>query len=565
MGLQVNALSKNMYLRRIIYTWMISVFGSVLSLFGQNQAPRYWIGFTDKANTPYSINEPEAFLSQRAIDRRTGQGIAITEEDLPVDPVYIDSLIQMNVEVINVSRWFNGAIVAVGEPGKLDRIRDLDYVKDSIILLRPEISQVALKTTASKLDLGSEPVDPLYGPSYNQVEMLGGQVLHAAGFQGQGMLIGILDAGFSNADSLSSLQPIWQDDRIVAVRDFVKDGIDIFDSDNHGSQVFSIIGGMTEGILHGTAPGAEFALIRTEEGASEYLVEEYNWLCGIEFADSLGVQVINSSLGYSLFDDSLQNHTYADMDGMTTPVSRAASIAASKGMIVVTSAGNSGNDEWYYITAPADAKGILAVGATDSTGVITAFSSHGPSYDHRIKPDVCAQGSKNISQHSSGTFAYCTGTSCSSPVIAGMMACLWQSQPDRDPAELIQYLIHNSSQFLSPDGEYGYGIPNFVQTNYMLQNENILPPPGPSGLTLFPNPVESDLYVSIRTGTSVDITPIILRVMDTSGRLLYSVERQMEGGWSVTKLEGMDFLADGIYILHVMIGDETLSATFNKK
>lgn len=554
-----------MYWRKIAFVWMILEFGAVAYLYGQNEAPRYWIGFTDKTHTPYSVTEPEAFLSQRAIERRTKLGIPVTEEDLPVDPAYIDSLIHLDIQVINVSKWFNGAIVAIREPEKLNLLEELEFVKDSFILLRPEMSQAAFKTSASKLEISGKPVNPQYGPSYNQVEMLGGDLLHAAGFKGQGMLIGILDAGFTNADSLSSLQPIWQDGRIVAVRDFVKDGKDIFNSHNHGSQVFSIIGGMAEGILYGTAPGAEFALIRTEDGASEYLVEEYNWLCGIEFADSLGAQVINSSLGYSLFDDSLQNHTYADMDGLSTPISRAASIAATKGMIIVTSAGNSGDDDWYYITAPADATGILAVGATDSTGVITAFSSHGPSYDGRIKPDVCAQGRYTVSQHSGGTFTYCTGTSCSSPVITGMMACLWQSQPEEDPARLIQYLIRNSSQYLNPDGEYGYGIPNFVQTNFMLQNENILPVPGPSGLTLFPNPVESDLYISIRTGTSGDATGITLRIMDTNGRLLYIKEGETEPGWSVVKLADLDFLADGFYIVTVTIGDEILSAPFTKK
>ncbi|MBN1952138.1 MAG: S8 family peptidase [Bacteroidales bacterium] len=551
----------NFRLRTYIVFILFLSFGNGLS--AQAGYPVYWVSFTDKDHTPYSLDSPGEFLSQRAIDRRLKQGIDFGESDLPVDPAYLDSLSFLGASIINVSNWFNGAMIEVPDPALIEVITAAEFVLDTPLMIRPGFTYSMKKSASSKLELCSEGDSYPYGTSHNQIAMLDGDALHESGYRGEGMLIAILDAGFLNADSISSLQHVWQSANILAWRDFVKDGVDIFDAHNHGTQVFSIIGGIEENLLYGTAPEAEFVLVRTEDAISEYLIEEYNWVCGAEFADSIGADIINSSLGYALFEDASQDHSYEDMDGATAPISIAAGIAASKGMVVVTSAGNEGGNSWRYITAPADADNILAVGATDPSGIITGFSSRGPSADGRVKPDLCAQGYQTVSQHSGGSFTTCAGTSCSSPVIAGMLACLWQSMPGAGREELLSQVRRKSSRFITPDAEYGYGIPNFVET-FALMHESV--PDETSGglaVSLFPNPADDEIFFNL-SGLGKE-THVTVNIIDMSGRLYYQANFPTLEDRDVLKISDLTFLSSGPYLMRITSGSGTLTQTFFKK
>jgi hypothetical protein len=232
--------------------------------------------------------------------------------------------------------------------------------------------------------------------------------------------------------------------------------------------VLSCMAAKVPGVMVGTAPGASYWLLRTEDANSEYLIEEHNWASGAEFADSAGADLINSSLGYTTFDDKSTNHKYADLDGKTAPATKAAAIAAKKGLIICNAAGNEGDGDWRYIGAPADAEGILTVGGVDPEGIAAAFSSLGPASDGRLKPNVAAQATETIVASVSGNFYPSQGTSFASPILCGMVACLLQANPGRLPADVIKAIELSGNKYHNPDSVLGYGIPDFIRANRFL-------------------------------------------------------------------------------------------------
>ncbi len=412
--------------------FLISAFLFIIHAFAQD---RYAVQLTDKNNSPYSISNPLAYLSQRAIDRRTAQGIAITSHDFPVNPSYVSQIAATGATVINTSRWLNTVTIETSSPAVLaavnalpfvqqvynvGRMADPNKVKDKFVFETPYPLAAASKNSSSVLSFN-------YGPSQNQIAMLGGDILHNQGKTGQGMVIAVIDAGFFNADNMIVFDSLRNDNRLLGTWDFVDHNAQVYDDHAHGTFVTSIMAGNWPGNIVGTAPHASYWLLRSEYAPTETLMEEFYWAAAAEFADSAGADIINSSLGYYEFDNPAQNHTYVDMNGKTTPVSRAAAAAASKGIIVCNSAGNEGASNWNYIIAPADADSIISVGAVDDQMNYAWFSSNGPTSDGRVKPTVAAQGQGTFvaDLSNNGVFAG-NGTSFSSPVMAGMMACLWQ-------------------------------------------------------------------------------------------------------------------------------------------
>ncbi len=452
-------------------------------LISQVAPNKYWVRFTDKNNSPYSIDNPEQFLSQKAIDRRNAQGIPVNSSDLPVNPAYIQAVANLGATVLNISKWMNSVTVYTTSQTVIDAISQLPFVLSAG---KSEFEPQNLPAETKKPFFDSETYGEIekvenaksllegksydYGQAYNQISMLNGIALHDLGYNATGMTIAVLDAGFKNANTISAFSYLWNNNRILGYKDFVEPAApNIFNSHTHGTNVLSTMGANLPGQMVGTAPEAFYWLLRCEDGGSEYLIEELNWVSAAEFADSVGADVINSSLGYTTFDDPSQDHTYQDMDGNTTPVAIGADMAVSKGLIVVNSAGNEGSSSWYYIGSPADGDSVFSIGAVNASGIYASFSSHGPTSDGQMKPDVVAQGSgTTIISANTGNVVTGSGTSFSSPVTAGMVACLWQAHPNRRNTEILQAIRQSGSLAGNPNYELGYGIPNYMTAHTLL-------------------------------------------------------------------------------------------------
>jgi len=426
---------------------------------------RYLVYFKDKAGSSYSTANPQQYLSARAIARRQRQHIAITERDFPPNTSYIQSIKNLGATVLYKTRWLNGVLVQTNST-TLSQILALPFVRG--IEGNGDIRNARISTenlSKNKESKWGSTTTEGYGFSENQVKMLCADSMHSAGYRGEGMLIGVLDGGFQKANIHPSLQPLFVENRVVSTFDFVDNETDVYDDHSHGTNVLSCMASYRPDTLIGTAYKASYVLLRTEDDLSETKIEEAYWVFGAEYADSLGVDIINSSLGYSEFDNPAQNYTYSQMNGDVALSTRGADLAAQVGILVVVSAGNSGNNPWQHITAPADGDSVLAVGAVNPAGIRTGFSSTGPSADGRIKPDVAAQGSSVVVATPSGGYAYSQGTSFAAPLLAGMAAGFWQAHPNLTNVQVMDYLKQSSSQAQAPDNLLGYGIPNFKKAD----------------------------------------------------------------------------------------------------
>ncbi len=436
---------------------------------------RFWVFFTDKGEAVESqLQNPETFLSNQSIVQKSEKGIAITASDLPVNPAYLEALKAINLEVVGASRWLNAAIVDAPF-ARREEVETLAFVTGT----RKVHTLVSNRSATSPLDAMAwmERLVPLgdqdkfdYGEASIQNTMINIQALHNKGFSGRGVRVALFDSGFDGVDTVDAFDSLWVQNRVIAWYDFVDGDTTVFRSDSHGTQVLSTIAANLPGQMIGTAPHASFILCRTEDARSETQQEEHNWVAAMEWADSLGVDVIHSSLGYSEFDDDEESYTYEDMDGNTAIITRAADMAASKGIIVTTSAGNEGTDSWRYITAPCDGDSVLCVGAVTRTGKRSVFSSYGPSADGRIKPDVVAMGSNTTVASPRNYITSSQGTSFSGPIIAGLTACLRQAHPQRSNIDIIQAVRLSADQYNFPDDEYGYGIPDAGKADSLLSS-----------------------------------------------------------------------------------------------
>ncbi len=542
---------------KYFFTAILLCMPILTGLFAQVAPDLYWLEFTDKQNSPYSLNNPGEFLSQRALERREQQKIAVTEQDIPVNKAYTDSLLKFNLEIILVSKWMNGSMIRCADTNTLNAIQQLTFVKQL------DRYQPASETKSSKADKNNAASEPAISANYHtQIEMLGLDYLHNQGINGKGVLIGILDAGFQDVQIVESLRHLWDSNKVLAMRDFVQDDQNMLSNHTHGTLILSILAGWWPDKLAGSAPGAQYVLLRTEKGDTEYLAEEYSWLAGAEFADSIGVDVINSSLGYYSFFDSRQNHEYQDLDGRTAPVTLAALHAARRGMLVINSAGNEGDDPWFQIIAPADADSILSVGAVDFQENITKFSSRGPSSDGRIKPDVSAMGQKTYGQTARGSVSTYNGTSCSAPLITGLAATLKQNNWQCNAMQLRQAIIESSDRYQNPDNEYGYGIPDAVLANAILsesKNE-----PALTDIILFPNPTHQNLYVRIILPWLQRPTSGMVYGLDLAGRKMFQFETEFDSEMNFFEVPQIPVLDAGFYMLYVEVDGRFYSLPFIK-
>jgi len=526
----------------------------------------YLVWLADKNHSTYSISHPTEFLSQRAIERRQKYGIAINTSDLPVSQAYIDSIKNTGVAIHTKSKWLNTVTVKTSDFDDIVQISKLPFVV-KIKETKPDIS---LKTQnindkfSDIEDITTDEVSPitnLYGLGESQIKMLNGHILHEQGYRGNGIHIAVIDAGFYNVNQLIGFDSLWRNNQILGYHDFVDNDNTVFDAHTHGMNVLSIIGANIPGKLIGTAPKASFWLLRSEDTATEYTVEEDNWVAAIEFADSAGVDVVNTSLGYTQFDAPEQDYAYSDMNGKTTRVSIAAGIAAEKGLLIIASAGNEGAKSWKYIVSPGDAKNILTIGAVNSEGNSAGFSSFGPSIDGRVKPNIVAQGSGTALQLPNNTFGLGSGTSFSAPVITGMVACLWQAHPEYTNLQIIDAIERSSNRYNNSDTKFGYGIPDFALAHdYLSLNKE----KKSSRIVAYPNPFRDNLTINVNLTNQPQYR---LEVLDLLGRrtvLGFATPTGYEA-FQQFRIDDLNSFEQGIYIFRVISGKDTYSVKVVKE
>ena len=478
------------------------------AIFAQNPTC-YRIYLSDKNNSPYSIENPSEYLSQRAIDKRIRFNIPVTEQDLPVNPQYKQQILAQEplIQLLSVSKWMNTVTIYCPDSTIVPQILNLPFV-DSIkavgnyILYDAPVYQ-SLENPVPMVHSSSNPSKEAidYGNGLAQIALLNGIPLHEDGFLGEGMLIAVLDGGFLGIETTTFYQQLVNEGRFFGHYSLMPNFVDTIggiSQEVHGTIVTSAIAANTNGELVGTAPGASYALIHTEWVGSEEMIEEDFWANGAEIADSLGADVINSSLGYRMFPDFPQSDiTYANMDGVHGIASRCATILGQKGVIVCVAAGNDGNGEFYYVNRPGDAFDILCVGACRSDSTIAEFSSHGPSYDGRVKPDITSMGVQTACYHPNDMLAYANGTSLATPVAAGLCACLWQAMPQYTSTEIMQMIRESGHLYNNPNPDFGYGIPNFykVYASHVGINDY-----NPLNISVYPNPVTDKLILTNTDG-----------------------------------------------------------------
>lgn len=426
---------------------------------GKCQMYRLYLKDKDLDHTPFSVNRPSEFLSQRSIDRRKRQGIPVDLTDLPVAPAYEKQVTEAGIEIVGKSKWNNTLLIRIHKDKELRKLEGLEFItKRKKVFQAPDsVSQRMRSNVRNGLNEWSQG-DEFYGAADAQLKSLNGKKLHENGYRGKGMMIAVFDGGFMNADKIPALHKI----KLAGVKDFVvPESKSVFGEMEHGTMVLSTMAANAPDFYVGVAPEAQYLLIRCEDERTESLAEEDYWASAAEYADSCGVDVINSSLGYHGFDDSSMNHHYYEQDGNTALISRTASMCADKGIVCVNSAGNDGMGSWKKINFPADAKDILTVGSINEHGMNAAFSAVGPTADGRIKPDVMAFGSPTCVITGRGSIINDNGTSFSSPLVAGMVACLWQALPGKTAKQIIKLVKLAGDNQQHPDNVFGYGVPDF--------------------------------------------------------------------------------------------------------
>ena len=448
-----------MFVKKLV--WCLVLLWPLAGAWAEGDSLRYRVCLKDKAATEYSLDRPGDFLSRKAIERRKRQHLPVDSTDLPVCQAYVDAICRQGVKVVVKGKWENFVTVSCSDSAQVARVASLPFVRsvERVWKRTPAYWEVKAAGRDSLSDCPTVHPDSVYGMAFRQIALSGGHKLHEAGFRGKGMTIAVIDAGFHNADRMKAMRNI----RVLGTRDFVEPGSDVYAKGSHGMMVLSCMAMNRPEVMTGTAPEAAYWLLRSEDERSEQPVEEDYWAAAVEFADSVGVDVVNTSLGYYEYDDPSQSYRLRDLDGRRALMSRQASHMADKGMVLVCSAGNCGMEPWKKITTPADAEHVLTVGAVDRQGVLAPFSSVGHTADGRVKPDVVAVGLEADVMRTNGNQGTANGTSFAAPIMCGMVACLWQACPELTAKELLELVRRSGDRAAYPDNVYGYGIPDLWQ------------------------------------------------------------------------------------------------------
>jgi hypothetical protein len=519
-------------------TLLIIAFLISYSVFAQEHA---WVYLNDKPNSATALANPISILTQKALDRKAAHNVAVDYNDVPVDEGFITQIkAQTGITVLAKSKWLN-VVHVLGTETDINALTGLPFV-DHIEFADDNLN-ARQSQNQNKFNIETSQTVFNYGSAANQIEMFNGDDLHLADFTGTGMTVAVLDAGFPNVQTMSGFNRLNTNNGILGGYDFVDRNTDVYayTGNAHGTWVLSDMAGYVQDQFVGTAPDAEYYLFRTENAATETPIEETLWVEAAERADSLGVDVINTSLGYTTFDNPNYSYTPAEMDGQTAFITRGANFAAQKGMLLVNSAGNSGNSSWQIVGAPADSPNVLSVGAVNASGNYASFSSQGSSAQPTQKPDVVAQGQASYVIGTNDAIITLNGTSFSSPILAGGVVCLWQALPTLNNQQIMQLVRESASQYNNPDNFLGYGIPDLslALANGLslveFQNEN-------TKLKVYPNPVSSLLYVEIPSQ------------YDTATVKLYDIlgKKVLEKTVSSTKTKiNVSNLSKGVYLAKI--------------
>lgn len=526
---------------------IILIFVIFISCLGFSQEDA-WVYFKNKPNSQYYFANPLQMLSQRALDRRIIQNIPLDLLDIPIHQAYIDQIAATSgITVKAKSKWLNclhirGSQVDIQALTLLSFVNHVSFANRTLNVGGRFSNTIAFNSVNKVLETQAS---YNYGTSANQIQMLNGHLLHQQNYSGIGKIIAVLDAGFPGVDVAQPFQRLRYNSQILGGYNFVDRSSNFYAMNNHGTMVLSTMGGYANNQLVGTAPDAYYYLFVTEDSSSENPLEESLWVEAAEMADNLGVDVINTSLGYFGYDNPNYSHTYSDMNGITAFISRGANIAFSRGMVVVVSAGNSGSTANVHIGAPADAINVLTVGAVNSARNYASFSSIGPSFDGRVKPDVMAQGLYAVVSNPSGTIMTNSGTSFSGPIIAGMVASFWQAFPTFTNVQIVQFIKESADHFTNPNPQYGYGIPNFqlALTNALsgMQFHSDL-------ISVYPNPVKEVVTFSIPTiGSSKEIS-----IYNSLGQIVINQS-------SLNQIQNISLqsLESGIYFYKIAVANGT--------
>ena len=541
--------------------FFLIIFSALMfQLPAQNPATCFRIQLKDKNRSPYSVNRPEEFLSPRAINNKAQYNIPITEEDLPVNPQYKQQIcaIDNNIKILTESKWHNTVVIYCPDSSKLEMVKALSFTDTTVI----PVASYDLEAHQDHREVVPENCNYLlrnelyfdslydYGPGWAQLAFHNGHRLHELGFYGDGMLIVVLDGGWDGFDTLSIFRSLFENGQIVGTRDLIPGHDNVYDGGSHGTCVTSTMATAVNGQLIGTAPHASYFFILSENPYTEELIEEDFWAQGVEIADSLGADVVNSSLGYSTFPDFPQgDFTYADCDGETSIASRNASIACRKGIAMCISAGNEGNKPWHYISHPADAVDIISVGAARAVdSLMASFSSYGPSSDGRVKPDVVSVGWDTYVVNANGDINAGSGTSFASPVMAGLIACLRQALPQKNAMEITDIIRQHGHQYATPDSIMGYGIPDMYQAYLDNAQSSVVDREMTPQLSVYPNPCFDKLML-----VNSDMTIRYVEIFDVSGKQLCSFDdchqpliqlpvHQLQPGFYIIRAKGQNMV-----------------------
>ena len=521
----------------------------------------YWVQFTDKANSPYSIDRPEEFLAPRSIERRTRLGIKVDEYDLPVNPEYLQAVADCGAQILNPSKWLNGVSIYTDSDAVVNAINSLDFVETvRNCPNNPEAQRDKALWLANETMVSGKSViyRDFYGGAHDQVYQIKANELHDMGFDGAGVYVAVLDGGFVGTPDQTCFDNMREEGRLLGIRDYVFGSESVYSQSTHGTSCLSTMAAYDPNNMVGTAPKASYLLIHTENSDSENIVEEYNWVSGAEYADSLGIDVCSTSLGYIDFDMPQWDHPVSHFDGHTAPMTIGAEIAASRGIICTNSAGNE-YAGYCTLGIPADAEHIITVGAVDASGYRADFSSTGPTYDGRIKPDVMAMGQATYvatGYPSWQPYYNGSGTSFSNPVLAGAVACLRQAFPDASVQQICDVLRAAGNNTNNPDNNYGYGIPDFKLAYDMLMNSVNEIEMVNSLFSVYPNPAQGEVKILLRNDTYV-----------TNGTIYDMTGRVVVSSTNIDELEAvLNNLESGVYTVKVdsESGSQTLKVVLTK-